>query len=101
MSGSIPVLKKPKLEVTEDEEEEEEQAINGNRREEEEGGNDDEQTTRQEQEEALLALTEHRAKEVEHLRNRITYYKSQVFTLSFSVSLYLASFSLRVFVFLC
>ncbi|CAI9113745.1 OLC1v1014412C1 [Oldenlandia corymbosa var. corymbosa] len=73
MSGSTPVLKKPKLEVTEEEDGE---TRNGNCR--EEDGNDEERTTRQEQEEALVALIEHRAKEVEHLRNRITYYQSQL-----------------------
>ncbi|KAM3359545.1 putative protein isoform X1 [Capsicum galapagoense] len=36
-----------------------------------------EEQNRMEQEEALVALIEHRTKEVEHLRQRITYYKSQ------------------------
>ncbi|XP_006346630.1 uncharacterized protein [Solanum tuberosum] len=36
-----------------------------------------EEQDRMEQEEALIALIEHRTKEVEHLRQRITYYKSQ------------------------
>lgn len=35
-----------------------------------------------EQEEALIALIEHRAKEVDHLRTRVTYYKSQVLLLT-------------------
>ncbi|KAK1407137.1 hypothetical protein QVD17_38748 [Tagetes erecta] len=35
-------------------------------------------TDREEQEEALIALIEHRAKEVDHLRTRVTYYKSQL-----------------------
>lgn len=51
-----------------DKEEEEEEKLNGRRREEQD---------RMEQEEALIALIEHRTKEVEHLRQRITYYKSQ------------------------
>ncbi|KAJ0790253.1 putative transcription factor WD40-like family [Helianthus annuus] len=38
----------------------------------------DEKTEREEQEEALIALIEHRAKEVDHLRTRVTYYKSQL-----------------------
>ncbi|KAL0441805.1 UNVERIFIED_CONTAM: hypothetical protein Sradi_0119400 [Sesamum radiatum] len=71
MSG-YPLLKKPKIEIEENEEEEEE---------EEPEENDDgkmEEQIRNEQEEALLALIEHRTKEVEHLRQRITYYKSQL-----------------------
>ncbi|KAJ8550874.1 hypothetical protein K7X08_000244 [Anisodus acutangulus] len=36
-----------------------------------------EEQNRIEQEEALVALIEHRAKEVDHLRQRLTYYKSQ------------------------
>lgn len=43
-----------------------------------------EEQNRMEQEEALVALIEHRTKEVEHLRQRITYYKSQVFLFSTS-----------------
>ncbi|KAD4385895.1 hypothetical protein E3N88_26064 [Mikania micrantha] len=38
----------------------------------------DEKTNREEQEEALIALLEHRAKEVDHLRTRVAYYKSQL-----------------------
>ncbi|KAI3455151.1 hypothetical protein Pfo_011814 [Paulownia fortunei] len=37
-----------------------------------------EEQIRNEQEEALVALIEHRTKEVEHLRQRINYYKSQL-----------------------
>ncbi|KAL7602087.1 hypothetical protein Lser_V15G21244 [Lactuca serriola] len=38
----------------------------------------DEKTDREEQEEALIALIEHRAKEVDHLRTRVAYYKSEL-----------------------
>lgn len=38
------------------------------------GGNNRKET----QEESLLALVEHRTKEVEHLRNLITHYQTQV-----------------------
>ncbi|XP_024977323.1 uncharacterized protein LOC112514917 isoform X1 [Cynara cardunculus var. scolymus] len=38
----------------------------------------DEKTDREEQEEALVALIEHRAKEVDHLRTRVAYYKSEL-----------------------
>lgn len=46
--------------------------------EEEEHANGDDENSRAEQEEAMVALIEHRTKEVEHLRQRISYYKSQV-----------------------
>lgn len=45
---------------------------------EEDNGRRMEEQDRKEQEEALIALIEHRTKEVEHLRQRLTYYKSQV-----------------------
>ena len=48
---------------------------------------DGDENSRDEQEEALVALIEHRTKEVEHIRKRITYYQSQVssfFSLLFS-----------------
>ncbi|XP_020548263.1 U5 small nuclear ribonucleoprotein 40 kDa protein [Sesamum indicum] len=69
MSG-YPLLKKPKIEIEENEEEEEEPEENDDEKMEEQ--------IRNEQEEALVALIEHRTKEVEHLRQRITYYKSQL-----------------------
>lgn len=39
---------------------------------------DDDNNCREEQEEALVALIEHRTHEVKHLKNRISYYKSQL-----------------------
>ncbi|KAL2554835.1 U5 small nuclear ribonucleoprotein 40 kDa protein [Forsythia ovata] len=70
MSGP-PVMKKPKLEINEEEEEEEDD--------DDENENETiEEQIRSDQEEALVALIEHRTKEVEHLRQRITYYKSQL-----------------------
>ncbi|KAG8379568.1 hypothetical protein BUALT_Bualt07G0102500 [Buddleja alternifolia] len=75
MSGQH-LLKKPKIEIEEKEDEEEQQQP------EEEEENGDAATTaeqiRREQEEALVALIEHRTKEVEHLRQRVTYYKSEL-----------------------
>ena len=68
-----PVLKKPKIEKT-SEAGEEKRSNNGGNHEQE----DEEETTRKEQEEALVALIEHRTKEVEHLRHRISYYTTQV-----------------------
>ncbi|XP_009804185.1 uncharacterized protein LOC107784361 isoform X2 [Nicotiana tabacum] len=59
MNTPPPVLKKPKIET------------------EEEKANGIEEENRKEQEEALVALIEHRTKEVEHLRQRLSYYTSQ------------------------
>lgn len=64
--NATPFVKKPKIEL--EAEEDEEQEMEGV----------EEEQNRKEQEEALLALIQHRTKEVEHLRQRITYYKSQL-----------------------
>ncbi|XP_073299399.1 uncharacterized protein [Primulina huaijiensis] len=64
--NATPLVKKPKIELEAEEDEEQEK----------EGA--EEEQNRKEQEEALLALIQHRTKEVEHLRQRITYYKSQL-----------------------
>lgn len=71
MSG-YPLLKKPKNEPVDIEPKDKEKP-------EEEHKNDAEmeEQIQMEQEEALVALIEHRAKEVEHLRLRIEYYNSQ------------------------
>ncbi|KAL8456814.1 hypothetical protein ACS0TY_034888 [Phlomoides rotata] len=71
MSG-YPLLKKPKNEPVEIEEKGKE-----NPEEERENDAETEEQINMEQEEALVALIEHRAKEVEHLRLRIEYYNSQ------------------------
>ncbi|PON97474.1 hypothetical protein TorRG33x02_066760 [Trema orientale] len=41
-------------------------------------GNGESSDSRQEQEEALVALIEHRTREVQHLRHRLSYYQSQL-----------------------
>lgn len=92
-SGASTILKKPKVE------EEEEANGNHNNNKEDENTSD---TSRQEQEEALLALIEHRTKEVEHLKYRISYYKTQVFfsfspPLRKSISLFISQ-SLDLFI---
>lgn len=56
------------------------------RKREEQQEEENEDNSRKEQEEALVALTEHRITEVEHLKQRISYYQSQV--LSFSLFFY-------------
>ncbi|GMQ09505.1 hypothetical protein CsSME_00052859 [Camellia sinensis var. sinensis] len=66
-----PVLKKPKAE--EREELDGEVAIVSDK-----NGTANSSSFRDEQEEAMVALIEHRTKEVEHLRQRISYYKSQL-----------------------
>lgn len=47
--------------------------------------NGESSTSREEQEEALVALIEHRTREVQHLQNRISYYQSQVWNLFFFI----------------
>ena len=69
------VLRKSKIEKTSGAGEEKRSNNGGNHKEE-----DNEETTRKEQEEALVALIEHRIKEVNRLRHRITYYATQVST---------------------
>ena len=44
--------------------------------------------SRQEQEEAFVALIEHRTREVQHLRHRLSYYQSQV-TLHIYIYIYI------------
>ncbi|KAM1128696.1 hypothetical protein ACFX13_039307 [Malus domestica] len=68
-------LKKPKTEDVEIIDGGGEQAANKVKMAEEENGYPD---SRQEQEEALVALIEHRTREVHHLRNRVSYYKTQL-----------------------
>ncbi|KAL6576466.1 hypothetical protein OROHE_000247 [Orobanche hederae] len=78
MSGYHLLLKKPKIEIEEEDPEEEEEEEKEEDPEEEYNDGELEEQIRNEQEEALVALIEHRTKEVEHLRQRITYYKSQL-----------------------
>ncbi|XAR50392.1 hypothetical protein NMG60_11004703 [Bertholletia excelsa] len=68
MSGSL-LMKKPKVEQTEEPATEAIGDQNGTA-----GQSSDDSL----EEEALVALIEHRTKEVEHLRQRISYYKSQL-----------------------
>ncbi|KAG6423996.1 hypothetical protein SASPL_114405 [Salvia splendens] len=67
-----PLLKKPKIEP-------QETAQKLGQDEEPEENNDEEmnERIRHEQEEAIVALIEHRTREVDHLRQRITYYNAQ------------------------
>lgn len=69
MASTPPVFKKPKIETWPEE--------MGSR----EAGEQDEWGK---QEKEILALLEYRTDEVEHLRNRITYYKNQVFNFNFN-----------------
>ncbi|XP_073146826.1 uncharacterized protein [Henckelia pumila] len=63
----LPFTKKPKIEIVKLEEEEEEC-----------GDGTSEERSWKDQEAALEALVEHRTKEVEQLRDRVAYYKSQL-----------------------
>ncbi|KAJ8452189.1 hypothetical protein Cgig2_005994 [Carnegiea gigantea] len=68
-------LKKPKREIESMEEDQEQQNPEKSCRADD---NDSEGISGRDEEEALVALIEHRTKEVEHLRNRISYYQSQL-----------------------
>ena len=68
-------LKKPKREIESMEEDQEQQNPEKSCRTDD---NDGEGISGRDEEEALVALIEHRTTEVEHLRNRISYYQSQV-----------------------
>lgn len=68
-------LKKPKREIESMEEDQEQQNPEKSCRTDD---NDSEGISGRDEEEALVALIEHRTKEVEHLRNRISYYQSQL-----------------------
>ncbi|XP_050225650.1 uncharacterized protein LOC126675110 [Mercurialis annua] len=72
MSGNHPILKKPKIEHENDAAQMAEDKKDEQGREREVG------TSIQEQEEALIALIEHRSREVDHLKKRISYYQSQL-----------------------
>ncbi|KAG9139500.1 hypothetical protein Leryth_024189 [Lithospermum erythrorhizon] len=83
--SSLPPPKRPKNEpLTLEEEEEEVPQKNPNLIHNNINNNNNNNSVAQEkefideQEEALVALLEHRSKEVEHLRHRLTYYKSQL-----------------------
>lgn len=80
MSAPRPILKKPKLELEDGNNDDRQLVRKPNSMSEEEngGGGEEEATSREEQEEALVALIDHRTREVEHLKTRISYYKSQV-----------------------
>ncbi|CAB4280403.1 unnamed protein product [Prunus armeniaca] len=73
------LLKKPKTEnvevIDDDDDDEQAAAAAATNKMTEENGDPD---SRQEQEEALVALIEHRTREVHHLRQRVSYYKSQL-----------------------
>ncbi|CAN0915918.1 hypothetical protein LINGRAHAP2_LOCUS29402 [Linum grandiflorum] len=75
MSPITPILKKPKLEQGHDNNDGELLRRRHNKSEAE--FDDNEETTDDEEESALVALIEHRTREVEHLRKRIDYYTSQ------------------------
>ncbi|CAN1242144.1 hypothetical protein LINPERPRIM_LOCUS5236 [Linum perenne] len=89
MSPIVPILKKPRVVQDHDMEGESvRRRHNKSPVEEENGGggggggdtdvNEIEETSDDEQESALVALIEHRSREVEHLRKRIDYYTSQL-----------------------
>ncbi|CAN1242140.1 hypothetical protein LINPERPRIM_LOCUS5236 [Linum perenne] len=97
MSPIVPILKKPRVVQDHDMEGESvRRRHNKSPVEEENGGggggggdtdvNEIEETSDDEQESALVALIEHRSREVEHLRKRIDYYTSQVLLINIAPS---------------
>ncbi|XP_038685076.1 uncharacterized protein LOC119985003 [Tripterygium wilfordii] len=74
MSSPSPILKKPKTEDNDDYEgyELKQRTMIGK------DGEENGSVNVQEQEEALVALIEHRTREVEHLKRRVSYYKSEL-----------------------
>ncbi|KAM7480213.1 hypothetical protein LguiA_028426 [Lonicera macranthoides] len=79
MSEPPVLLKKPKIEKEEGGSNSNEVEAKATTTEDNNGGGGGAQYDREEQEEALVALIEHRTKEVENLRQRMTYYQTQVF----------------------
>ena len=76
------ILKKPKTEVESDGEPDikiEKPNKNISTSGDDDNNNDASTSNYEEQEEALVALIEHRSKEVQHLTNRISYYQTEVF----------------------
>lgn len=78
----LPALKKPKVETNDDNEPELLSTTITTTTKKMDDNNSDHNSSdsdsRQEQEEALVALIEHRTREVKHLKQRISYYQSQV-----------------------
>ncbi|KAL2935585.1 hypothetical protein RDABS01_018703 [Bienertia sinuspersici] len=74
------ILKKPKREIESDDDDENKKPNQNSSKSNDvvDDVDDDVSTSYDEQEEALVALIEHRTKEVEHLNNRISYYQSQL-----------------------
>ena len=87
------ILKKPKTEVESDGEPDikiEKPNKNISTSGDDDNNNDASTSNYEEQEEALVALIEHRSKEVQHLTNRISYYQTEVFLFfSFIFDLYI------------
>lgn len=80
MTMASPILKKHKAEQANDNNDEVVGKTNSMIKQEE--PKEEEESNREEQEMALVALIEHRTREVEHLKHRISYYTTQVLCFS-------------------
>ena len=78
MSKPSPALKKPKVEQQNNDGDDE---VSPNQRPKENNGREEEEEEEdsiEEQKVALIALIEHRSRELQHLKQRISYYQTQV-----------------------
>ncbi|KAG6746243.1 hypothetical protein POTOM_050774 [Populus tomentosa] len=75
MSKPSPALKKPKVEQQNNDDDNE---VSLNQECKENNGREEEQYSMEEQKVALIALIEHRSRELQHLKQRVSYYQTQL-----------------------
>jgi hypothetical protein len=101
MSTPSPILKRPKLEQRNNDDDNE---ASLNQKSNENSGREEEEDSIEEQKVAFIALIEHRSHEVQHLKQRLSYYKTQVPSSSSSSlifkSLHFLFFSIKYCLFL-
>jgi hypothetical protein len=100
MSTPSPILKRPKLEQRNNDDDNE---ASLNQKSNENNGREEEEDSIEEQKVAFIALIEHRSHEVQHLKQRLSYYKTQVPSSSSSLifkSLHFLFFSIKYCLFL-
>jgi hypothetical protein len=75
MSKPSPILKKPKVEQQNNDDDNE---VSLNQECKENNGREEEEDSMEEQKVALIALIEHRSRALQHLKQRVSYYQTQV-----------------------
>ncbi|KAL3570024.1 hypothetical protein D5086_027273 [Populus alba] len=75
MSKPSPILKKPKVEQQNNDDDNE---VSLNQECKENNGREEEEYSMEEQKVALIALIEHRSRELQHLKQRVSYYQTQL-----------------------